>query len=287
MVAISLLLGAFLLVHLLNAHPVVRTNIIITRNSLLPHRFAGVCENCHRLLELGPTPMNRDNMNALGISGAQRRLLLAGQSVEVPTVAQKLRTPPIVRADILPHPYVGVCSNCHAILDVPPSREFMRRAMSLSYQDLGSFDLRPGQIARATAPRHRPREVWRNFWGVVALGCFTGCAAYIVIRILMRWNPAKYKGRFNLKPWFMVHEWSSLLLCLAAIAHWHYSDEGNNLLHISLALIVWLTLGGLILRYRLANGEAKKNVRLAHTQLIIFFITVLLLVIGHIAALAV
>ena len=51
-------------------------------NDGIPHRFAGVCMNCHKIVEFGPTPMNRQNLSELKIGRQQRDLLLSGQSVD-------------------------------------------------------------------------------------------------------------------------------------------------------------------------------------------------------------
>src|SRR5262245_23258599 len=104
-----------------------RTSAVINRNSLLPHRFVGVCENCHRVLEVGPVEMSRDNMHLFKLAPMEQRLLVAGQRVDAPTVTQRMRVPAIFRDDLLPHSYVGVCSNCHEVLNVRPTSDFMRR----------------------------------------------------------------------------------------------------------------------------------------------------------------
>ena len=39
--------------HLHTPSPRPKTSVVITRNSLLPHRFAGPCLNCHRIVDVG------------------------------------------------------------------------------------------------------------------------------------------------------------------------------------------------------------------------------------------
>lgn len=261
--------------------PRVKTWVVINRNSLLPHRFAGTCENCHRVQELGPVAMNRDNMGLFILSERDKHLLLAGQRVEVPSIAQRARMPAILRSDPLSHTYVGVCSNCHVVLNVRPSDAFAARAMRRAYQPLTSLDLTADQLARAGARVRTTRELYRNIWGFAALGLFMISCVYVVMRMLVKAYPARFKGAFDMKKWFVAHEWASLAFCVAAICHWYCSDRGNNLLHIALLIVIWLTVAGLTLRYRMTQNEVKKDVRLLHSQRILFFGLIALLVVGH------
>ena len=59
-----------------NAQPRMMTNEIITRNSLLEHRFAGICMNCHMIQEIGPVPINRENMPMLPLDRKERMLVM-------------------------------------------------------------------------------------------------------------------------------------------------------------------------------------------------------------------
>jgi hypothetical protein len=261
--------------------PRVKTWVVINRNSLLPHRFAGTCENCHRVQEIGPVAMNRENMRLFMLRGQDRQLLLAGQRVDVPSIAQLTRMPAIWRSDPLPHTYVGVCSNCHIVLNVRPSDAVAAQAMRRAYQPLSSMDLTPEQLARAGAKVRTPRELYRNIWGFAALALLVMSCVYVVMRMLMKSYPARFKGKFDLKKWFTVHEWASLAFAVAAISHWYCSDRGNNLLHIALLVVIWLTVAGLVLRYRMTQQDVRKDVRLLHTQRGLFFGLLALLIIGH------
>jgi hypothetical protein len=223
-----------------------------------------------------------DNMKLFNLTLEQRRLLVAGQRVEAPSLLQRLRVPAIQRSETLPHPYVGVCSNCHVILDISPSETFAKRAMRRAYQPLMS-SMKPERIANG-GTRERDREFWRNLFGFVALGLALFACVYIFMRYLMNRYPAVTKGKFKIKPWFTVHEWCSSGFCLATILHWHFSDRGNNLLHISLLIVIWLTVAGYVLRYRMAEKTTQKGVRLLHSQRGLFLALVLLLVVGHLFA---
>jgi hypothetical protein len=89
---------------------------------------------------------------------------------------------------------------------------------------------------------------------------------------------------FRLKRWLLLHEVASSFFCIATIVHWNYSDKGNNLLHISLVLILWLTAAGGVLRYRMAQNRVRRGIQLIHTQRFLFLVLLLLLLIGHLAA---
>jgi hypothetical protein len=261
----------------------IRTPVVINRNSLLPHRFAGVCENCHRVRDVGPVEMNLANMNLFNLRLDQRRLLVAGQRVEAPSFLQRLRVPAIKRTESLAHPYVGVCSNCHVILDVSPSASMAQRAMSRAYQPLVMGAMSQERIARG-GRREGGREFWRNLFGFTALGLALVACVYIVMRYLMNKYPAVLKGKLKIKPWFTAHEWCSSAFTVATILHWYFSDRGNNFLHIALLIVIWLTMAGYVLRYRMAEKTVQKNVKLLHSQRGLFVALVVLLVVGHVFA---
>ena len=262
----------------------IRTPVVINRNSLLPHRFAGVCENCHRVNDVGPVEMNKDNMNLFNLSLDQRRLLVAGQRVEAPSLLQRLRVPAIKRSETLPHPYVGVCSNCHVILDVNPSAAAAQRAFARSYQPLAMTTMSQERIANAGIRQRGSREFWRNLFGFIALGLGLVACVYVFMRYLMNKFPAVTKGKIKIKPWFAAHEWCSSGFCIATTLHWYFSDRGNNFLHTSLLLVIWLTLAGYALRYGMGEKATRKHLRLLHSQRWLFVALLVLLVVGHVFA---
>jgi hypothetical protein len=233
------------------------------------------------VIEVGPVEMNRGNMSLFNLTTGDRQLLVAGQSVEVPSLLQRLRVPAISLADRLPHRYVGVCSNCHIILDATPSPERAQRWMQRAYQPLVLGSMTTEHIMRGGAREREAREFLRNVFGVVALGLFLCATVYVGMRFLLRTFPDKYKGKFRIKPWFVAHEWCSSAFCLAAILHWYYSDRGNTFLHVALLIVIWLTVAGYVLRYRVTHSQTQKSLRLLHTQRGLFLGLMLLLVIGH------
>lgn len=263
------------------AHPDIGAPLAINRNSLLPHRYAGPCMNCHRIIDVGPIAMNRNNFKAFRLSEREQRLLLAGQRVEVPTVSQLLRIPAITRTDSLPHPFVGVCSNCHVVLDVRPSPELMARAMELARQPLVGADLAPAVIARAGVRVDETRARYRVAWGWVALPLLLLTSVYVVLRHLARVTPG---AQWPLERWLTIHAWAGGAFAVAASMHWYYSDRGNNFLHLALVAILWLVVGGSLLRLRIARSGPGNGRALLHTQRVVFLALIGLAAAGHFLA---
>jgi len=248
--------------------------------------------NCHHIRELGPVSMSTRNMHMFNLTPRDRDLLNAGQQVQVPGVAQQLQTPAIFRTDDLPHPYVGVCSNCHVVLNIRPTAAFMEAALRQAYKPLPIPTGLPRTWDRAeTASVSGPidsatpdREIYRSITGFIAALLFLFSCVYVVMRQLMRWRPEHYRGRFDLKRWLYMHQWLSVAFAAVSVLHWYFSDRGNNLLHVSLLVILWLTGAGLLLRYRVRSRQVRKNVRLVHTQRLLFAGLVVLLIVGHVVS---
>src|SRR5262249_24096417 len=122
-------------------------------------------------------------------------------------------------------------------------------------------------------------------FGFIALGLAFVACVYVFMRLLMNRFPEATKGKFKIKPWFTAHEWASSGFCIATILHWYFSDRGNNFLHISLFLVIWLTVAGYVLGYRMADHKTtQKGLRLLHSQRGLFVALILLLVVGHLFA---
>jgi hypothetical protein len=192
--------------------------------------------------------------------------------------------PAIKRSESLPHPYVGVCSNCHVILDVPPSPLAAQRAFARAYQPLSMNTMSQERVVKGGIRVSGSREFWRNLFGFVALGLGLTACVYVFMRYLMNRFPAVLKGKIKIKPWFTAHEWCSSGFCVATILHWYFSDRGNNFLHISLFLVIWLTAAGYALRYRMGEKATQKGVRLLHSQRWLFVALLVLLIVGHVFA---
>jgi hypothetical protein len=236
--------------------------------------------NCHTIEEVGPVPMNKANGHLFKLTAKQRQLLMAGQRVDVPSPLQRLRTPAILRDDVFPHDYVGVCSNCHLILNIRPRKEFFTAAMQQAYLPLQTGVMSRDRLVRGGERERHDREFYRNIWGFVALCLFLVSIVYIGIKTMIRID-RNYAKKFKIKKWFTAHEWASSGFAAAAVFHWYYSDRGNNFLHLALIIVLWLTGAGYVLRYKLAEKDAKQNVRLVHTQQYLFYGLITLLVVGH------
>lgn len=282
---IPVLLGAILLWELHTPEPATRTPVVINRNALLPHDFAGPCMNCHRIQEVGPTELSTHNMVAYNLTARERELVGAGQRVVPPTLAMRTRIPAITRDDLLPHSYVGVCSNCHIVLDLSPSASYLESALANARTPLPlRQSAHPGPTVDDSLDHEsfELREELRTLSGLVALALFLISAAYVVMRILLRRDPKRWRKRFDLKKWMTIHQWTSVGVCVTALVHWHYSDRGNNFLHIAVLILFWLGAAGFTMRARsISHKSARKGVRLVHTQRYLFLGLIVLLVVGH------
>jgi hypothetical protein len=169
-------------------------------------------------------------------------------------------------------------------LDVGPSAAAAQIAFVRAYQPLAANVMTEERIAKGGSREKGGREFWRNLFGFVALGLGLTACVYVVMRYLMNRFPAVLKGKIKIKPWFTAHEWCSSGFCVATILHWYFSDRGNNLLHISLLLVIWLTIAGYALRYRVGEKTTQKHVRLLHSQRWLFVALLVLLIVGHLFA---
>ncbi|MBF0199665.1 MAG: hypothetical protein HQL32_18250, partial [Planctomycetes bacterium] len=153
---------------------------IIDRNALLPHPYAGTCLNCHGITDTPPVNMNAGNMDKFRLTKTERNLLLAGQSVEVPSFWNRLPYAPITREAKLVHKYTGVCSNCHLIYKSPPSAKFMADARQKTRIEFeGRMILQNKKaIARGMTKQDPFLVTWGNFWGFVALLFFIISTVY-------------------------------------------------------------------------------------------------------------
>lgn len=258
----------------------------ITRTSLLPHEFAGVCEGCHLILETPIVQVDRETVARFAVSDQDRALVMAGQQVVMPTMVHRLQAPLLGGETVLPHRYVGVCSNCHRVVDLggsPPSPAAMAQARTR----LLDRDLDPGQIARASsAPQSSLLRVLNYTFGAVALALFLLGMVYVVLKLVILSKPraqqGRYRKQYHLKRWFQVHVWALPASTVAIVAHWLCSTRGNALLHLSLVLSIVLMVSGLLLRYRIHRlpfGTA--GMRWLHTQRVLTCMLIVAAVVGH------
>lgn len=280
-----LALGLFVFWTLHHPTPRVIAPVAIDRNSLLPHVYSGPCINCHRIIEIGPAAINAGNMGSFRLTPIERQLLLAGQRVDVPGISQKLRIPAITRTHILPHDYVGVCSNCHVMLDVHPSREFMYYAMKSARQPLLGRGALAEDTARGGAIWDATRSQSRREWGFVTLiALVISALAMIVRRVELARageGSAERRRRRFASACLTIHEWSAAAFCAAAAPHWYYSDRGNNFLHVGLVVLGGLLVGGALLHHQVVSEGKPASPLLLLGQRFLFVVFVGLLVVGH------
>lgn len=256
--------------------PELHTTIVIGRSSLLPHRYAGPCMNCHSVRKDTLVPINRQNLATMALPQRDRLLVLAGQRVDPPRPL--VLTPAITRIDILPHSYVGICSNCHVELDIHPSPVYMARSLQRAHQPLLDGTLSPIEIAYAGAHIDRRRGALRNLIGYAAIVTLLLLCGFIGARWIRRGLGIPVGP---LKRWLALHEWCGILFALLTTLHWILSDRGNNPLHLALLVVVWLALEGALLRFLMVKGPTHRSPGLVHTQRVVFASLLALLLVGH------
>jgi hypothetical protein len=259
--------------------PPVLAPVVLDRMSLLPHQYAGPCMNCHRIKEGTPVALHSANMNRFSLTPVERQLLLAGQRVEVPDLSRKLSIPAITRTDGLPHPYVGVCSNCHVVLDVHPSPAFMKEAMRRAGRPLAGLSLPPSATARGGAFFDPRRPVYRRALGYAALPLMLATVVLILMHAFSRRRDRAVSAQDD--RWLRLHEWFGASFCVATALHWYFSDRGNNFLHLALVALSCLVAGGLLLRIRGARPAGESGQLLLFAQRVALVALVVLLLIGH------
>jgi len=76
--------------------------------------------------------------------------------------------------------------------------------------------------------------------------------------------------------------WMNVIAFVLMTIHAHYTDDRNLFLYASLLVTVWLTLAGLLMRSKKFTSDTKKQMRLIHTQQMVFVAWLVLLILGHI-----
>lgn len=279
--------------HIVTNCPPARTATVstlvptITRTSLLPHAFVGVCRSCHVIRATPIEAVNRGTLEQFPVSDGDRALLMAGQQVVVPTPFHQLQAPVLSRETALPHAFVGVCSNCHRVLQTGSFPRTSTADLAQARRRLIDLEISDRQIAYARpAPQSRLLVVSMWAFGFIALGFFLLSMVYVVLKLYVASKPKSEQGklrkRYQLKRWFQVHIWSSVGYTVAAVAHWLCSSKGNFLLHLSLLLLIVLTVSGVLLRYRVPRIKVnKKQMRWLHAQRVFTTVLVIAALIGH------
>ncbi|MBF0465227.1 MAG: hypothetical protein HQK94_09120 [Nitrospirae bacterium] len=105
--------------------------------------------------------------------------------------------------------------------------------------------------------------------------------AYYPAKILTR----KYIGSsreitqfFNV--YLKVHIAFNLIGLWLTLLHGHYADERNLILQMSMLVTIWLSIVGTAMYYKKPAG-LYREMKLLHTQQIMFYVWVALIIIGH------
>ncbi len=270
------------------APPPPRALPTITRNSLLPHQFAGACMHCHSIVEDGPTPVNRENLASLPLGETDRALVRAGQQVILPSVLTRMNAPVLVHGTVLAHSFWGVCSNCHRVVDLGFGRgtAASEERLTLGRTPLIRDGMSDRQIANATTEAGRSARVVAAWsFGILALGFFLISMVFVAMKVYLGSKPKSDQKRLrnvlNIKKWFRIHEWTSFGFGGAVVLHWWFSDLGSAVLHVSLLLVVALTLSGILYRYKIPSLTSKKSMRWIHTQRLLLYVLIFTTVTGH------
>jgi len=253
---------------------------------LLPHHYVGTCKRCHTIRDTVVTPVDIDTVNRLPLTANERALVTSGQRVLTPTPGHVALAPVLQPDAILPHAFVGVCSNCHWVVDLglgpPPSPA----QLGLAHRALTNRGFTASEIAHAQPVRdYGLRTPLHLISGVVALALFLLSVVYVVLKIrgaaLPRAARRAYAKRVHLKTWFRVHEWASVGFAVAVVVHWALGTRGNALLHVSVILVVLLAASGLLHRYKVGTAAVKAPARWVHTQRFFTCLLLVAVVVGH------
>ena len=118
--------------------------------------------------------------------------------------------------------------------------------------------------------------------GFISLLLFVVANVYYPARLIAnQFRPWPRNIALFFKKYLDLHMWMNVVAFLLMTIHAHYTDDRNLFLYGSLFVTVWLTLAGLLMRSKKFSHDTKKQMRLIHTQQMIFVVWLLLLMIGH------
>ncbi len=124
-----------------------------------------------------------------------------------------------------------------------------------------------------------------DFFGFVCLLLFVFANAYYPARLIAnQYRPWPKDIAIFFKKYLDLHMSINIIAFIAMSIHAHFSDERNIFLYASLLVTVWLTFAGILMRSKSFSSDTKKQMRIIHTQQIIFLVWLVLLIFGHIAA---
>ncbi len=120
-----------------------------------------------------------------------------------------------------------------------------------------------------------------NFFGITAALLFiTGNAYYPAKLAAKNFRPWSPETALFFKRYLKVHIMLNLAALMAVTVHGHYAEERNVLLSGCFVATVWLTIAGALMHYRVVPGM-QRQLRLLHTQQVLFVVWIVLIVAGH------
>ncbi|MBF0473310.1 MAG: hypothetical protein HQK91_06530 [Nitrospirae bacterium] len=122
-----------------------------------------------------------------------------------------------------------------------------------------------------------------SIFGILAATLFIIANAYYPARAITR-RLGIHSKEMNLffKNYLKLHIFANVTAVLLVAFHGHYADERNILLKLCMAVTIWLTIAGAMMHYKYPKGM-KKHLRLLHTQRIMIFVWLWLIILGHMA----
>ena len=122
-----------------------------------------------------------------------------------------------------------------------------------------------------------------EFTGIVSLLLFVAANAYYPARLIAnQFRPWPRDVAIFFKKYLDIHMWMNVIAFVLMTIHAHYTADRNLFLYASLLVTVWLTLAGLLMRSKKFTSDTKKQMRLIHTQQMVFVAWLVLLILGHI-----
>ncbi|HIJ81802.1 MAG TPA: hypothetical protein HPP76_08850 [Desulfuromonadales bacterium] len=119
--------------------------------------------------------------------------------------------------------------------------------------------------------------------GVLSMLLFLSANAYYPARLIANnFKPWSRETTHFFKKYLDVHMLLNLLGLFTLTLHGHYApaDERNIILSGAFVLTVWLVFAGILMRYNVFHSM-KKQMRLIHTQQTLFFVWLVLIILGH------
>lgn len=121
--------------------------------------------------------------------------------------------------------------------------------------------------------------------GIVSLLLFVVANAYYPARLIAnQFRPWPREIAIFFKKYLDLHMWLNVIAFVLMTIHAHFTDERNIFLYASLLVTVWLTIAGILMRSKHFASDTKKQMRMIHTQQAVFYVWLVLLISGHLAA---